>query len=509
MKTPDPELTGLGDAGVLPELAGMLAAGPARQVEESSPPLTPLQRLALLCDEGSLKLLRSEVTSDRMGDKARPGDGVVGAAGRIGGRRVFCYAQDARFAGGSVGRAHADTIVRIQRLARQAGVPIIGMVESGGARMQEGLAALDGYARVFAQHVAMSGEVPQLSVITGTSAGGGSYSPALTDFVIMTGASSMFLTGPGVIREVTGEAVSAADLGGPEVHKRNGVSHFTVRTDVDAVFLVRQLLGYLPQNAWDAPPVAITADPTRSDPGAVVPFDGRRPYDVRDVAAGVVDAESLLEVAPAWAPNIVTAFARVDGRPLGIVANQPRHLGGVIDADASQKGARFVRTCNAFGLPLVVLVDTPGFLPGSEQERTGVIRQGAKLLHAFAEASVPRITVVLRKAFGGAYITMNSKDLGADLVLAWPGSELGIMGAEQAVGVIHRRLLETDDDPNGARRRLADDYSARHLGARRAAESGHVDEVILPGETRSRLAWAISDLTRHDREPGRARNIPL
>jgi acetyl-CoA carboxylase carboxyltransferase component len=358
--------------------------------------------------------------------------------------------------------------------------------------MQEGLAALDGYARVFSQHVAMSGQVPQISVITGASAGGGSYSPALTDFVVMTDAASMFLTGPAVVREVMGEDVSARDLGGPHVHARNGVCQFSVATDVDAIFLVRQLLSYLPANASEAPPVATAVEPTVPDPDAVVPVESRRVYDVRHAIAGIVDGDSLLEASAGWAPNLVTAFARIEGQPVGIVANQPRHLGGVIDAEASQKGARFVRTCNRFGLPLVVLVDTPGFLPGSSQEAVGVIRHGAELLHAFAEATVPRFTVVLRKAFGGAYITMNSKDLGADLYLAWNRAELGIMGAEQAVGVIHRRALAAAGNADEERRRLADAYADEHLSARAAARAGAVDEVIRPSDTRARLAWALS-----------------
>jgi acetyl-CoA carboxylase carboxyltransferase component len=374
--------------------------------------------------------------------------------------------------------------------------------------MQEGLAALNGYARVFSEHVAMSGEVPQISVITGAAAGGGCYSPALTDFVVMTNAASMFLTGPAVVREVTGEGISASELGGPRVHGRNGVSQFTVPSDIDAIFLVRQLLSYLPASTWESPPPALSAEPDGPDPGSVVPIDSRRVYDVRAAIAGIVDADSLLESACDWAPNLVTAFARIDGHAVGIVANQPRHLGGVIDAEASQKGGRFVRTCNAFGLPLVVLVDTPGFLPGSQQEAVGVIRHGAKLLHAFAEASVPRFTVVLRKAFGGAYITMNSKDLGADLVLAWSRAELGIMGAEQAVGVVHRRALAAAEHPEQERRRLADAYAVEHLSAGAAARMGAVDEVIRPGETRRRLAWALSTITR-PRRPATVRNIPL
>jgi acetyl-CoA carboxylase carboxyltransferase component len=494
------DLSRIGDAHVVPD-DGVLA-------REQTSSLRPLDRLRLLADEGSLHVIRSEVTSERMGEKARAGDGVVGGSLRIGGRSVFCFAQDAAYAGGSLGAQHADTIVRVQRLARQARVPVIGFVESGGARMQEGLAALNGYARIFSENVAASGRIPQISVITGTSAGGGSYSPALTDFVVMTDAASMFLTGPSVVREVTGEDISAAKLGGPSVHGRNGVSQFSVPTDIDAIFLVRQLLTYLPSSAWETPPVALSADPAGPDPGGTVPLDSRRAYDVRDAIDGIVDAESFLELAPRWAANIVTAFARIEGMPVGIVANQPRHLGGVIDAEASQKGARFVRTCNAFGIPLVVLVDTPGFLPGSKQESIGVIRHGAKLLHAFAEATVPRFTVVLRKAFGGAYITMNSKDLGADLYLAWTRAELGIMGAHQAVGVVHKRALAAASDPEQERTRLADAYATEHLSAAAAARLGAVDEVIRPPETRGRLAWALSTLSR-TREAGTVGNIPL
>ena len=494
------------DAHVLPD-ADAIAGTPPVMVDEQR--LRPLERLQLLCDEGSLQPVRAGVVATTMGDAGRAGDGVVAAAGRIGGRPVLCFAQDASFAGGSLGAAHAETIVRVQRMAHDARVPIIGFVESGGARMQEGLAALDGYARVFAQHVALSGQVPQISVITGASAGGGAYAPALTDFVVMTERASMFLTGPAVVRAVTGQATTAPALGGPRVHERNGVGHFVGASDVESIFLVRELLGFLPQNAWTPPPRAVPVPPSGPDPGAVVPLDARRPYDVRDALGGIVDGGSTLEFAPRWAPNLVTALARIEGAPVGVVANQPRRLGGVLDAEASQKGARFVRTCNAFGLPLVVLVDTPGFLPGVEQESGAVIRHGAKLLHAFAEAAVPRFTVVLRKAFGGAYITMNSKDLGADLTLAWTRAQLGIMAAEQAVGVVERRRLAAADDPARLRERLAADYAAQHLSAEAAARGGHVDEVILPGQTRPRLAAALG-LARPDRGGrGAVRNLPL
>jgi acetyl-CoA carboxylase carboxyltransferase component len=461
--------------------------------------LRPDERLRLLADDGSLRIIRSEVTSERMGTKARPGDGVIGGSMRISGRPVFCFAQDAGYAGGSLGAQHADTIVRIQRLARQARVPVVGFVESGGARMQEGLAALNGYARIFSEHVALSGQVPQISVITGTSAGGGSYSPALTDFVVMTRDASMFLTGPKIVREVMGEDVSTQELGGPDVHQRNGVCNFTVANDVEAVLLTRRLLSYLPTCAGDPLPSATPAEPAGADPGTVVPLDDRRVYDVRAVVDGIVDSGSFLEASPKWARNLVTAFARIEGGPVGIIANQPRYLAGVLDVDASQKGAEFVRTCTAFGIPLVVLVDTPGFLPGTKQETRGVIRHGARLLHAFAESTVPRFSVVVRKAFGGAYITMNSKDLGADLYLAWSRAHLGIMGAEQAVSIVHRRALAVALDPDQERRRLAEAYSVEHVSARAAARTGAVDEVIRPDETRTRLAWALSTMTRSHR----------
>ncbi len=454
--------------------------------------LTPMKRLGLLCDEGSLQVLRSAVVSSSLGARARAGDGVVGAAGRIRGRLVFCYAQDGSFAGGSLGAAHAETIVQIQRLAGEAGAPVIGFIESGGARLQEGVAALNGYANIFAQTVVLSGKVPQISVVTGASAGGGSYSPALTDFVVMTDAASMFLTGPAVIQQVTGEVTTARELGGPPVQQANGVCHLVVPTDVDAIFLVRELLGYLPQNSSAPPPKHVSVAPDGPQPAGIVPVDPRRPYDMRRVIASVFDKDSGLEISPRWAPNMLTAFARLEGSPVGVIANQPAHLGGVIDVAGSQKASRFVRLCDSFGLPIIVLVDTPGFLPGTEQESAGVIRHGADLVRAFAAATVPRLTLVLRKSFGGAYITMNSRGLGAHLYLAWSGSELGIMGPEAAVDIINRRELANHSDPSGMRAELVHQYRSNHLAADAAARAGHVDEVISPNESRSRLALALA-----------------
>jgi acetyl-CoA carboxylase carboxyltransferase component len=394
-------------------------------------------------------------------------------------------------------------------LAERAQAPVIGFIASGGARMDDGVAALAGYGRIFRHNVRLSGRVPQISVICGVSAGGGSYSPALTDFVVMTEESAMFLTGPGVVRDVMGEDVDAASLGGPRVHSANGVSQFVAADDRAAVELVRDLLSYLPQRAGDALPIAPPADGFAVDPSSGVPASARQVYDVRGVIAGLVDGGDMLEVSDRWARNMVTALARIDGRPVGVIANQPWFLGGVIDATAAQKAARFVRTCNAFGLPLVVLVDTPGFLPGTKQEGLGVIRHGAKLLHAFAEAVVPKVTVVLRKAYGGAYICMNSKDLGADLALAWPGAEIGIMGPKQAVGVVHRRALADADDPEAERDRLAAEYAEDHLSAAVAAQQGFIDEIVEPRDTRRRLAGAIAGLSHAGMFGNGPGNIPL
>jgi len=462
--------------------------------------LTPHERLELLCDAGSFEQVRSGVLSPKLGARARAGDGVVGGIGRVDGRPVACYAQDASYLGGSLGAAHADTINRVLSLAGRSRVPVVGFIESGGARMQEGTAALGGYGRIFRHNVALSGIVPQISIIGGLSAGGGCYSPALTDFVVMTEQAAMFLTGPGVVKDVMGEDVSAAELGGHKVHERNGVCDLVVKDDRAAAQLSRRLLSYLPQHRESGLPRTLALEPALADPGAAVPDDPRKVYDVRDAIAGIVDGGSLLEIQPRWARSIVTGFARIDGRSVGVIANQPRYLGGVLDAESSQKGARFVETCDAYGIPLVVLVDTPGFMPGTRQEQAGVIRFGACLVRAFAAATVPRVTVVLRKAYGGAYITMNSKDLGADVVFAWPQAEIGVMGAQPAVGIIHRRELAAASDPVAERDRLAAAYAEEHLGADVAAAAGFIDEVIAPHATRSRLASALAAMD--DRRAG-------
>ena len=466
------------------------------QLTEPRSRLTPLERLEALCDPGTVEVLRSRVRSSRLGARAIDGDGVVGAMGAVDGRPLVCYAQDGTYLGGSLGERHADTIVRVLQLAARAKVPVVAFVSSGGARMQEGTAALAGYGRIFRHTVELTGVVPQISVVSGFSAGGGAYSPALTDLILMTEDAAMFLTGPGVVRDALGEQIDADALGGPRVHERNGVCHLVERDEASAAARVRELLSYLPSSADQVAPRTVARAPALGDPGAFVPDEPRRVYDVREALSAVVDSDSLLELCPRWARNVVTALARVEGRPVGIVANQPRHLGGVLDADASEKAARFVRFCDSFGLPLIAVVDTPGFMPGSRQERAGVIRHGASLVRAFAGARVPKLTLVLRKSYGGAYITMNSRDLGADLVLAWPDAELGIMSARAAVTLTARRELSAAADPDDELQRLASAYADEHLAAEAAAAAGFVDEIISPAHTRARLAFALQTLCR-------------
>ena len=468
----------------------MAVTAPEAQVRRAA----PLERLEALCDPGSVQVLRSHVMSSRLGGRAVHGDGVVGATGTVTGRPIACYAQDGTFLGGSLGERHADTIVRVLQTAARGRIPVVAFVESGGARMQEGTAALAGYGRIFRETVSLTGVVPQISIVSGASAGGGAYSPALTDLIVMTEDASMFLTGPGVVREALGEEIDAASLGGPRVHDRNGVCHLVEHDVFSAAARVRELLGYLPSSSGEAPPRAASIAAELDDPGAVVPGEPRRAYDVRAALRGIVDAGSLQELCPRWARNVVTTLARIDGRPVGIVANQPRYLAGVLDAEASEKAARFVAFCDSFGVPLIAIVDTPGFMPGSRQEQAGVIRYGASLVRAFAAARVPKLTVVLRKSYGGAYITMNSRDLGADLVLAWPDAELGIMSARGAVGIVNRRELTAADDREGTLAALAEEYSDQHLRADAAAASGFVDEIVEPDQTRERLSWALLTL---------------
>ena len=441
----------------------------------------PLERLETLCDPDSLELL------------APPDDavGVRVARGRVGGRPIVCYAMDSRVAGGSVGVAEADVIVRGLHHSGEARIPLVAFLESAGARLQEGAGALGGFGRIFSANVALCDRVPQISVITGTSAGGGCYSPALTDFVVMTERAAMFLTGPRIVKQALGEDITAASLGGVPVHERNGVCHLVAGSDLEAAALTRELLGYLPQNATDAPPRRRPEPAPERDLGLLLPGNARSYYDVRGVIRGLVDRGAFLEVWPRWARNMVVGFARLEGEPVGIVANQARHLGGIIDVEASQKGARFVRTCDRFGLPLLVLVDTPGFMPGSRQESAGVIRHGAELLRAFAGARSRRVTVILRKAYGGAFITMNSKDLGAGAAFAWRNAEIGIMSPHAAVEIIHRRELGATATREQTADRLAALYARSQLSAEAALRRGVIDDVIAPADTRSRVVDAL------------------
>ena len=463
-------------------------------------PLRPVDsarsRVEVLADDGTFLELGSQrlhrATGFGLEDKRVPGDGVVAGTAAIDGRPVHVFAQDRYVLSGSLGEAHADRIADTIAKATRGGTPVIGINDSGGARIQEGVASLDGYGRVFSANVAASGRVPQISVILGACAGGAVYSPALMDLTIMSDAGTMFLTGPRIVRAVTGEDVDARSLGGPEVHgTRTGSTHLVAADDASALALARRVLSYLPSAAWLPTPRAASRTPAHDDPGGAVPREARDPYDVRDVIAGIVDEDSFLELQQGWARNLVIGFARIEGASVGVIANQPAWLAGVLDATASEKGARFVRFCDAFGIPLVVLVDVPGFLPGTAQEHGGVIRRGAKLLHAFTSATVPRISLVLRKAYGGAYIVMNSRSIGADAVLAWPGAELAVLGAEGAADLIFRREIEAHPE---RREPLMDGYRREAMAVDVAAGRGSVSEIIDPKDSRAAIAALLRSL---------------
>jgi len=453
-----------------------------------------------------------------LGERRVPGDGVVTGWGEVEGRPVCAFAQDATVFGGALGEAHAGKIVKVMETARKAGVPIVGLNDSGGARIQEGVMSLGGYGEVFFRNVLLSGVVPQLSVVLGPCAGGAVYSPAITDFVIMAKpGGQMFITGPDVVRAVTGEEVTMQALGGADAHgSLSGVSHFTVGSDGEAVALTRRLLGYLPLNNLEDPPAVDPAPPPEAAAAELVrlvPEESGTPYDVHEVIARLVDVGSFLEVHAGWATNLIVGLARLDGRPIGVVANNPAVLAGTLDINASTKGARFVRFCDAFNLPLVTLVDVPGFLPGVAQEHGGIIRHGAKLLYAYAEATVPLLTVILRKAYGGAYDVMCSKHLGGDLNLAWPTAEIAVMGADGAVQILFRKELDAAAAPEreALRSRLSGEYAREFLNPYLAAERGYIDDVIDPAETRARLVAGLAMLGgKRDDRPGRKHgNIPL
>jgi acetyl-CoA carboxylase carboxyltransferase component len=443
------------------------------------------------------------------------GDGVVTGWGEIDGRTVFVFAHDARVRGGALGETFANKIHQLLDYADSVGAPVIGLNDGGGARIQEGIDALAGFGKLFARNVRASGVVPQISVVLGSCAGGAVYSPALTDFTFMVeGMANMFITGPDVVQAVTGEQVSQDELGGARTHAtRTGVAGFTFPDEETCLEAVRELLSYLPSNNHEAPPeVTSDDDPNRrcEELLRLVPADERTPYDIRKVIAAVVDDGDFLEVQERWAPNIVCALARLDGKTVGIVGNQPAHLAGVLDIDASEKAARFVRTCDAFNIPLVTLVDVPGFMPGTEQEHNAIIRRGAKLLYAYCEATVPRVQVILRKAFGGAYIVMDSKSIGSDLSFAWPSNQIAVMGAEGAANIIFRRQIKASSSPEATRKALVAQYTEELMNPYVAARRGHVDDVIDPADTRRvlirsldmlRTKRGVQPLRKHGNEP--------
>ena len=482
--------------------------------------LTARERLELLLDEDSFVELDAFVTHRAtdfgLDEEKYLGDGVVSGHGRIDGRLVFVYAQDFTVFGGSLSEAHAEKICKVMDLAMSTGAPIIGLSDSGGARIQEGVASLGGYAEIFLRNTLASGVVPQISVVMGPCAGGAVYSPAITDFTVMVdGSSYMFVTGPTVVKTVTHEEIDLEGLGGARVHNEtSGVAHFLAAGEPQAMELTRRIVGYVPQNNVDAPPVvAEWSGPTVGVPDldALVPDSAQQSYDMRRVIDGIVDADTFTEVHEHFARNVICGFARVEGRSVGIVAQQPEVLAGVLDIDASDKAARFVRFCDCFNIPLVTLVDVPGFLPGVDQEHRGIIRHGAKLLYAYAEATVPKLTVITRKDYGGAYCVMSPKQMGADLNLAWPSAEIAVMGPEAAVNIIYKRDLAAAPDTAGRRKELVAEYTARFANPYVAAERGYIDDVIEPRETRRELVRGLQLCLRKtvERPPRKHGNIPL
>ena len=497
------------------------AGGPARiKRQHEAGKLTARERIDTLLDPGSFveidRLVVHRCTDFGMGDQKIPGDGVVTGYGLIDGRKVFVFAQDFTVFGGSLSSAYATKICKIMDLALKVGAPVIGLNDSGGARIQEGVESLAGYADIFLRNTLASGVVPQISAIMGPCAGGAVYSPAITDFILMVeGSSYMFITGPDVIKTVTHEEVTKEDLGGASAHNsKSGVAHFACPDDAACLLTIRELLSFLPANNHEPPPFRATADPAnREDPELdnLVPRDPMRPYDIRHIIEHVVDDKEFLEVQSSFAKNIVVGFARFAGHPVGIVANQPMVLAGCLDIDASVKAARFVRFCDCFNLPLVTFVDVPGFLPGTDQEYGGIIKHGAKLLYAYCEATVPKVTVITRKAYGGAYDVMSSKHIRGDINLAYPTAQIAVMGPDGAVNIVYRKEIEEAADKDAARAAFIAEYGRKFANPFKAAELGFVDEVIRPRMTRKRITAALSMLRdKRDTNPPRKHgNLPL
>ncbi len=503
------------------EKAAELGGGEARlKRQHEAGKLTARERMELLFDPGTFeeldKLVLHRCRDFGMEEQVVPGDGVVTGFGRVEGRVVYAFAQDFTVFGGSLSETNAAKIVKIMDLAVRQGAPVVGLNDSGGARIQEGVMSLAGYADIFLRNTLASGVVPQISAIMGPCAGGAVYSPAITDFTVMVeGTSYMFVTGPDVIKTVTHEEVSKEDLGGAITHNaKSGVAHFAVADDQECLLLIRELLGFLPSNNVDDPPRLETSDAFDREDEALdtlVPESPNQPYDILDLIHVVVDDGHFLEVQHHYARNLVVGFARFGGRPVGIVANQPAHLAGVLDIDASVKGARFVRFCDAFNIPLVTFEDVPGFLPGTRQEFGGIIRHGAKLLFAFAEATVPKVTVITRKAYGGAYCVMASKHIRTDSNFAWPTAEIAVMGPEGAVNILYKRELDAAEDASALRAAKVQEFRDKLANPFVAASRGFLDEVIMPRTTRRRIIGALASLeSKRDRNPPKKHgNIPL
>ena len=495
--------------------------GPRRiEAQHKRGKLTARERIALLLDDGTFEELDTFVvhraTEFGLAHRKVLGDAVVTGYGKIDGRPAFVFSQDFTVFGGSLSEAVAQKICKVMDLAMSNGAPMIGLIDSGGARIQEGVDSLAGYSAIFHRNTRASGVIPQISVILGPAAGGATYSPALTDFVFMvSGIGQMYITGPDVIKAVTGESVTHEVLGGASSHaSRSGVAHFAVDSEAECFEQVRRLLSFLPSNNMEDPPVQLSLDPPdRIDEGLahVIPENPTQPYNMLDVIGPVVDDGDIIQVHERFAPNVIVGFARLDGRPAGIVAQQPDHLAGVLDIDASVKAARFVRFCDAFNVPLVTFIDVPGFLPGTSQEYGGIIRHGAKLIYAYAEATVPKISVLTRKAYGGAYIVMSSKNLTGDINYSWPTGEVAVMGAEGAVNIIYRADISASDSPDELRARLIEEYKNGLMNPYIAAGRGLIDDVIDPTETRPKLIRALGMLVnkRESLPPKKHGSIPL
>jgi acetyl-CoA carboxylase carboxyltransferase component len=492
----------------------------AAKAQHSRGKLTARERISLLVDDGTFEELDMfavhRLEAFGMGERRYPGDGVITGFAAIDGRQVAVFSQDFTVFGGSLGEVHAEKIIKLMDMAVRLGVPIIGINDSGGARIQEGVVSLAGYAEIFYRNVRASGVIPQISIIAGPCAGGAAYSPAITDFIFMVrGVGKMYITGPDVIRAITGEEVGHEDLGGADTHSAvSGVAHFAGETEEETFDSVRQLLEFLPSNNLQEPPARPTDDdPERRDPGldTVVPHSPTKPYDMHAVLLHILDDRDFFELQPAYARNVIVGFGRLDGRALGVIANQPSEMAGTLDINSSVKAARFIRFCDAFNIPLLTFVDVPGFLPGTSQELNGIIRHGAKLLYAYAEATVPKITVITRKAYGGAYNVMCSKHIGADFNYAWPSGEIAVMGPSAAVSVVFRREIAAAEDPEARTAELTAEYVERFANPYIAAERGYLDAVIEPRDTRPTLirAFALASKKREPRPARKHGNIPL